>query len=70
MGDECAPKWNFSRGRRGARGEVRVAGEVVVESIFALVVEVVRCVCVVDGEVKWAGGLEAARRFMFKRVTS
>lgn len=73
MGDECAPKWNFSRGRRGARGEVRVAGEVVVESIFALVVVVVvRCVsvCVVDGEVKWAGGLEAARRFMFKRVTS
>lgn len=70
MGDECAPKWNFSRGRRGARGEVHVAGEVVVESIFALVVEVVRCVCVVDGEVKWAGGLEAARRFMFKRVTS
>ena len=50
MGDECAPKWNFSRGRRGARGEVRVAGEVVVESIFALVVVVVvvvvRCVCV------------------------
>lgn len=52
---------------------MRVAGEVVVESIFALVVVVVvRCVsvCVVDGEVKWAGGLEAARRFMFKRVTS
>lgn len=60
----CA-EMGFSRGRRGAGGEVRVAGEVVVESIcFGGGGEV--CVCIVDGEVKWAGGLEAAKRFMFK----
>ncbi len=41
---------------------MRAAGEAGVESIFVLVV--VRCVCIVEEEVKWAGGLEAAKRFM------
>lgn len=40
----------FSRGRRGARGKVHVAGEVAVEGVFVLAV-VVRCVRRVDGEV-------------------
>lgn len=42
----CA-EMGFSRGRRGAGGEVRVAGEVVVESIcFGGGGEVCVCVCV------------------------
>lgn len=41
----CA-EMEFSRGRRGARGEVRIAGEVVVECICFGSGEVCVCVCV------------------------
>lgn len=57
----CA-EMEFSQGRRSARGAVRFAGQVVVGSIFVLVVAGV-CVCLLV-EAKWSCGLEAAERFM------
>ncbi len=46
----CA-EMEFSRGRGRARGEVHFAGGVVTGSIFVLVVVMVRCVCIAEGEV-------------------
>lgn len=45
MGMSVCRNGIFSRGRGSARGEVHVAGEVAVGSIFVLAV-VVRCGCV------------------------
>lgn len=57
MGMSVCAEMEFSGGPQSAQGEALIAGEVVAGSVFVLV------------EVEWPGGLQAAERFTFTRVT-